>query len=149
MKKSPYLLLLFMPLFFSNCAKDNVETVILEQIKYAIKNVQGATVGTVSFTEDINMTTEILIELTGTSTSKNPAFVRYNTVAQDGPIALTLKVCQCSISHTVVSKLDDGTLISFNGLVKLNGHISIQASPTDNTIIATADIGLNGTPIVE
>ncbi|MCJ7466119.1 MAG: hypothetical protein MUO53_05425 [Maribacter sp.] len=145
MKIRPFILIMLALAMVLGCSKDNVDTVILSEIKYDIIDLHGAVVGTVKFTEDSNMTTEVLIELTGTSTSTHPAFIRYNkaTFTYGSPTALTLKACECSISHTVVSKLDDGTPISFNGLSKLDGHVSIQQSATDATIIAIANIGLN------
>jgi hypothetical protein len=40
--------------------------------------------------------------------------------------------------------LDDGTPIDFDGLLVLDGHVSIKESPTESdAVVATANIGLN------
>jgi hypothetical protein len=146
MKRRPFFLSLFALTMLLGCSKDDVNTVILRSVEYQLSSVDGSGVtGTATFTEDSNKTTEVLIELTGTTTSVHPAFLRYNASAEGGPVALTLKSCECSVGHTVVSKLDDGTPISYDGLLKLDGHIAIHKSPTEmGTIVATANIGANG-----
>jgi hypothetical protein len=146
MKKRPFILTIFALTMLLGCSKDDVNTVILRSVEYQLSSVDGSGVtGKATFTEDSNRTTEILIELTGTSTKIHPAYLHYNTAAEGGPIALTLKVCECSVGHTVVSKLDDGTPISYDGLLKLDGHIAIHKSPTEvGTIVAAANVGANG-----
>ena len=140
MKRFPYLLLVL--IIFTNCKKDDVDSVLLQSTVYQLNAVDGSGVtGKATFTEDSNGTTEVLIELTGSTTSDNPAFIRFNSTTEGGTIALTLTSCTCSVSHTVVSKLDGGTSISYDGLLKLDGHISIHDGT--NTIVSVADIGSN------
>ncbi len=145
MKKRPVIITIFALTLLFGCSKDDVNTVILRQVEYQLTSVDGSGVtGKATFTEDANKTTEILIELTGTSTKIHPAYLHYNTAAEGGPKAMTLKVCECSVGHTVVSKLDDGTPITYDGLLKLDGHIGIHKSPSEiGTLVATANIGAN------
>lgn len=145
MKSSPYFFITIAFVMLTACKKDDVNTVILRSTEYQLVPVAGSNVtGTATFTEDSNKATEVLIELTGSSTATHPAYIRFNSGSEGGTIALTLKACECAVSHTVVSKLDDGTTISYDGLLKLDGHISIHESAADmGTIVAVADIGAN------
>ncbi|MFK5974589.1 MAG: hypothetical protein QM485_15085 [Flavobacteriaceae bacterium] len=145
MRSSLYTVVLLAFLIFSSCKKDDVDTVILRSTEYQLSNVGGSGVtGTATFTEDSNGTTEVLIELEGSSTAENPAFIRFNSASEGGSIALTLKSCECSVSHTVVSKLDDGTTISYDGLLKLDGHVSIHGGENNSEIIVSVtNIGAN------
>jgi hypothetical protein len=54
-----------------------------------------------------------------------------------------LEVCECAISETLVTQLDDGTPITFVELMTFDGHLNIYQSPTDGSLIATANIGSN------
>ncbi len=137
---------------FSGCSKDDPEAkpvavneVIVSQKQYQLNpvNASGIT-GTVTFTKDGNNNTTILVELENTNTEEHPAYIRYNSASEGGPKAITLTVCTCSIGTTVVTKLDSGTPIDFEGLLKLDGHVSIQGDGIDpDVIVATADIGIN------
>ena len=145
MKSSPYVVVVLALLIFSGCKKDDVNTVILRSTEYQLSDIDGSGVtGIATFTEDSNGTTEVLIELIGSSTAKNPAFIRFNSASEGGSIALTLTSCECSVSHTVVSKLDDGTTISYDGLLKLDGHVSIHGGENNSEIIVSVtNIGAN------
>ncbi|MBT8315901.1 MAG: hypothetical protein KJP26_15700, partial [Maribacter sp.] len=61
--------------------------------------------------------------------------------AEGGDVAITLNACQCSISDTTITQLDNGNPITYEGLLSLNGHITILDN--SNNIIAVADIGAN------
>ncbi|MGB5781084.1 MAG: hypothetical protein WBM42_04370, partial [Eudoraea sp.] len=67
----------------------------------------------------------------------------FNSAVEGGPIAITLEPCTCAVSTTVVTQLDDGTPIDFDKLLNLDGHVSIQNSPSNDEIIAVVDIGIN------
>ena len=146
MKKSSSLLLIIAcVLILGGCKKDNVDTVILQSKVYQLNAMSGSNItGTATFTEDDQGKTTVLIELDGSNTTEHPAFIRYNNASDGGPVAITLKKCTCSVSETVVSKLDGGASINFDGLLKLDGHITIHESPEDlETIVAFANIGSN------
>ena len=129
----------------SSCKKDNVDTVILQSKVYQlIATTESNITGTATFTEDSNGSTFILIELEGSNTTEHPAFIRFNNAEEGGTVAITLTECTCSVSETLVTKLDGGTSIDFDGLLKLDGHITIHESPEDiDTIVSTVNIGIN------
>jgi len=106
-------------------------------------NGSGIT-GTATLTRDSNDNTTILIQLDNTNTEEHPSYVRFNSAAEGGPIAITLEPCTCAVSTTVVTQLDDGTPIDFAKLLNLDGHVSIQDSPANpDLVVATTDIGIN------
>ncbi|MGB5666069.1 MAG: hypothetical protein WBM53_04415 [Maribacter sp.] len=147
MKNSLNILILTCALIFTNCKKDDVATaVILQSVEYNIYDVAGSGItGKATFTQEDNGSTHVLIELDGATTATNPAFIRYNTAAKGGDVAITLKVCECSISNTTITKFDSGSTITYEGLLNLNGHITIHQNGSDqSTIVAVADIGVNG-----
>ena len=144
LKSFPVLILVLSLILFTNCKKDNLDSVVLQETEYQLitLNSSGVT-GTVTFTENSDGTTYILIELEGSNTSEHPAFIRYNSYSEGGSNAITLKDCTCQVSETVVNRLDGGTTINYDGLLKFNGHVAILASKTDDTVVAVADIGTN------
>jgi len=143
MKSSLSILALVFTLFFTSCNKDDAaKAVILQSVEYQIYDVSGSNVtGTATFTQEDNGSTHVLIELNGSDTSTNPAFIHFNSAAKGGEIAITLSVCTCSISDTTITKLDNGNSITYEGLLDLNGHITILDG--NGNIIAVADIGAN------
>ena len=150
MKNAPYFLMLFAIVLFTSCSgDDNIEPtgineIIVDQQAYNLTAVNGSgIIGTVTFTRDSNENTTILIELTNTNTEEHPAYVRFNNAAEGGPIAVTLEPCTCAVSTTVVTQLDDGTPIDFNKLLNMDGHVTIENSPSNDELIAVVDIGIN------
>lgn len=144
MKCFPILFFTIVLLSLNGCKKDDVDNVVLQETSYPLisLNASGVT-GTATFTENSDGTTYILIELVGSNTSEHPAYIRYNNYVEGGANAITLKDCTCLVSETVVTKLDGGTNINYDGLLKFNGHVAILASKTDDTVVAVADIGTN------
>lgn len=145
MKSSLSILILSCFLILTGCKKDDVTAVILQSVDYPIYDVSNSNIsGTATFTQEDNGSTHVLIELDGGFTSENPAYIRFNSAAEGGDIAITLKACECSISNTTITTLDNGTPITYEGLVLLNGHITIHANTSNQSIIAAvADIGSN------
>jgi hypothetical protein len=145
MKSSPFFLTALALIIITGCKKDDVSTVILQTTEYRLNASNGSSItGTATFTEDSDGKTEVLIELDdGSSTAVHPAYIRFNTSEEGGAVALTLEACECAVSRTTVSKLDVGTSISYEGLLKLDGHISIHESPDDYTVISAVNIGTN------
>ena len=142
-KSSLAVLALLCVMVFTGCKKDNVEkAVILQSLEYPIYDVSGSGVsGTATFTQEDNGSTHVLIELDGANTSTNPAYIRFNSADEGGDIAITLTVCECSISNTTITQLNNGNNITYEGLVALNGHITIE--DLNGNIVAVADIGAN------
>ncbi len=146
MKNSPLSFMLVLVMFItSSCKKENAEEiVILQQTEYIITPFNGSNIrGTATFTEDSNGSTFILIELTGSNTAEHPAFIRFDAARDNGENAITLEVCTCQISKTLVTKLDNGNIIDYDDLVRFNGHIAILENKTDDTVVAVANIGRN------
>lgn len=142
LKNSLSVLTLVCILVFTSCNKDDPKTVILQQISYTISQVANSGVsGTATFTQEDNLSTHVLIELINSNTTTNPAFINFNSAAEGGDIALTLNACECSISNTTITTLDNGGSITYEGLINLNGHISILDE--NGNIVAVADIGSN------
>ncbi|PIF01443.1 MAG: hypothetical protein CR994_02520 [Maribacter sp.] len=141
----PSALVVLFVMVLTSCKKDDVEkAVILQSVEYRIYDVSGSGVsGTATFTQEDNGSTHVLIELKNTNTAKNPAYIRFNSAAESGAIAITLHACECSISNTTITKLDNGSPITYEGLVVLDGHITIHG--VNNEIVAVADIGSNST----
>ncbi len=143
---SPLLIILVCIFVFTGCSKDDAaKAVILQSIEYPIYDISNSNIsGKATFTQEDNGSTHVLIELEGSFTSENPAFIRFNSAAEGGSVAITLKACECAISNTTITKLDNGSPITYEGLIQLNGHISIHtgAGP-QSPIAAVADIGSN------
>ena len=143
MKSSLTFLTLVCALIFASCNKDNVEeAIILQSVDYPIFDVSGSNIsGTATFTQEDNGSTHVLIELEGASTSTNPAYIHFNNAADGGDVAITLVACTCSISNTTVTNFDSGNPITYEGLINLDGHITIR--DVNNNIVSVADIGSN------
>ncbi len=143
MKSSLPFLTLVCALIFASCNKDNVEeAVILQSVEYPIFDVSGSNIsGTATFTQEDNGSTHILIKLEGASTSTNPAYIHFNNAADGGDVAITLVACECSISNTTVTHFDSGNPITYEGLINLDGHVTIRDE--NNNIVSVADIGSN------
>jgi len=146
MKKFFTLLILGIILIFTSCNKDDVKkAVILQSVEYVIYDISNSNIsGKATFTQEDNGSTHVLIELEGAFTSENPAYIRFNSAAEGGLIAITLKACECAISNTTITQLDNGSPITYEGLIKLNGHITIHSGVGPQApIAAVADIGSN------
>ena len=129
-----------------SCNDDDVtEAVILQSVEYPIYDISGSNIsGTATFTQEDNGSTHVLIELVGAYTSENPAYIRYNSAAEGGTVAITLMTCECAISNTSITQLNNGSSISYDGLTHLDGHITIHNGQGSTApIVAVADIGAN------
>lgn len=142
MKSSLSVLALALTLIITSCKKDDAaEAVILQSVEYNIYDVASSGItGKATFTQEDNGSTHVLIELNGADTSTNPAYIRFNSAAVGGDIAITLEACTCSVSNTTITKLDNGSPITYEGLLSLNGHVTILDG---DDIVAVADIGSN------
>ncbi len=115
-----------------------------ERVDYNLLSANNSGVtGTASFIPNDDGTTTIYIELFGDTDELHPVTINYGDVESGGAIAITLEVCECAISETVVTQLDNGTPVTFVELMTFDGHLNIYQSPTDGTLIAVANIGSN------
>jgi hypothetical protein len=81
--------------------------------------------------------------LIGDTNELHPVTINFGDIESGGTIAITLETCECAISETEVTQLDNGTPITFVELMTFDGHMNIYQSPTDGTLIAAANIGSN------
>jgi hypothetical protein len=103
--------------------------------------------GTVTFVELDNNSTRVEIQLSGLSAgATHPAHIHFNSGAEGGGIAVSLESVPGSSgqSETIVSMLDDGTMITYNEFINFDGHVNVHLSASDlSTLIAQGDIGVN------
>jgi hypothetical protein len=103
--------------------------------------------GTAEFVENDDNTVTINLQLSGTSTGgMHPAHIHFNTAAEGGDIALSLGMVDGStgMASVTVDALDDGTPISYSGLLNFDGYINVHNSMQDlGTLLAQGDIGQN------
>ncbi len=145
--KSPLsILFLVLTINFTGCTKDDAaKAVILQSVEYSIYDITNYGItGKVTFTQEDNGSTHVLIELEGAFTIENPAYIRFNSAAEGGSVAITLTACECAISNTTITQLDNGNPITYEGLLNLNGHVTIHNGiGAQAPIVAVADIGSN------
>lgn len=101
--------------------------------------------GTIKFSELNDNTTKIEISLTGAS-GNHPAHIHNNSGAEGGGIAVSLENIDGASgkSETIVEKLDDGTMVSYDDLINFDGHVNVHLSESElSTLIAQGDIGPN------
>ena len=99
--------------------------------------------GTVSFIPRDDGGTTVYIELTGTDQELHPASINFGDTESGGTVAITLESCTCRISTTAVTQFDNGVPVDFVELMGFDGHLNIYRSPSDNSIVAHANIGSN------
>jgi hypothetical protein len=102
--------------------------------------------GTATLTELEDGSTQLIIDLNGTSSGTHPAHIHMNTAAEGGDIAISLTAVDGStgMSETIIETLDNGTAISYDQLLDYNGYINVHLSSSDlATLIAQGDIGQN------
>jgi len=119
-----------------------------ESKTYVLNSVSNPDIsGTVKFAERSDNTTVVTIELEGTASGDtHVAHIHENSAAETGGIIIDLNSINGSTgkSETVVKELNDGTAITYNELLMLNGYTNVHLSETDlATLIAQGDIGEN------
>lgn len=145
MKNITIIIVFFTFLLTSSCSKDDSPT--RETITYTLHAVANPDIqGTVKFSENEDGTTTVVLAINGSSTDIHPAYIYNGKEEGTGSIAITLLPidCACESSTTLVSKLDNGTGITFKGLKALNAHVKIHQSSSEmGTVIAQGNIGAN------
>jgi len=116
----------------------------VERVDYILESFDNSGVtGTAAFIPNEDGSTTIYIQLENASQGIHPATLNFGSKDNGGSIAITLTECECAISETVVTQLDNGTAITFVELMSFDGHLNIYESPTDGSIIAQSNIGSN------
>jgi hypothetical protein len=114
---------------------------------YTLSSVNESGIsGTVTFTKRVNDSTLVTVDLDGASaTGEYPVYIYDNNIVTTGPIAIDLNTVNgaTGVSYTHVSKLKNGTAITYQQLTGFNGHVGVNTSPLDAAFIAQANIGSN------
>ena len=112
-----------------------------------LENGGSGVSGSVVFTKRRNDETLITITLAGTPESgTHPAHIHQNPAADGGPIILDLNAVNgdTGMSKTQVTVLNDGTPVTYDDLLDLNGHINVHLSNENlATVVARGNIGVN------
>ena len=141
-------LLVIAILFSSSCKDDDEVEPILEERVYAMQPVSDPDIsGTIVFSKQNETTTLVTITLVGTTAGDmHPAHIHGNSAEMGGPIVIDLNSVDGATgqSETLVSQLDNGTPITYEGLLAFDGHANVHLSPTQMaTLIAQGNIGAN------
>lgn len=144
MKSFKFLFSLLTLVVFISCSNEE-GSIDLGSKVYQLQAVSDpGLLGKVIISENSDSSSTVSVELYGTSTEVHPTFIYYNSLAEGGPVAITLDPCGCVKSKTVVTSLDNGKAISFDELVKFNGHLKVHRSDIFmETILLQGDIGSN------
>ena len=153
LRKNLLSLLIMIPLIFVSCSSDddgyvNPPSTELNSKIYNL-DAEGnfGVSGTAKFIENSDATLSIELDLQNTPTGGiHPAHIHINTAAEGGGIALTLEAVNGDTgkSKTTFTNLDDGTAITYQGLLDFNGYINVHLSATElSTLVAQGDIGQN------
>ena len=134
---------------FIGCSKDDSMpqlTGMTKQFTLVSKSNPGVS-GTVTFAKRDDNATLITVQLMGTSAgASHPAHIHANTAAETGGIVLDLTSIAGASgkSETVVKTLKDGSSVTYEQLITLNGYVNVHLSSSDlATLIAQGDIGQN------
>ena len=133
---------------FAGCGSDDDEQPQEMKTTYAMGPVSNPGVsGTITFTKVDAASTLITIELDGTASGDiHPTHIHANSASEGGPIVIDLNSVDgaTGISETTVTQLDNGTAITYEGLLTFNGHTNVHLSSTMmSTLIAQGNIGSN------
>jgi hypothetical protein len=143
--------LIIIPFIFTSCSNDdeviNPVTELNSKI-YTLETVGAFGVsGTAKFIENSDATLSIELDLQNTpANGMHPAHVHFNTAAESGGIALSLDAVSGDTgkSTTTFTMLNDGTSISYQGLLDFDGYINVHLSTQElSTLVAQGDIGQN------
>ena len=148
MKKQIYLILTMIAFVISGCSKDDGNDTPNTSVKvFKLNPVSNSDItGKVTFTKNADGSTTVLLEINGSSVDVHPAYIYLGSTANPGEATITLEVidCDCESSTTIVTALDDGTPITYEQLLKYNGHISIHQNADHlEVILAQGNIGAN------
>jgi carbon monoxide dehydrogenase subunit G len=99
--------------------------------------------GTATFAKRVNGETLVTVSLTGTADGESyPSHIHNNSAVETGGVAIGLNNVDGTTgeARTNVSQLDDGTAITYDGLLNFDGYLNVHSG---STLIAQGDIGAN------
>jgi hypothetical protein len=101
--------------------------------------------GKATFEKRKNGTALVTVALTGTTAGdSHPSHIHANSAAQGGGIVIDLANINgtTGLSRTSVTKLNNGTAITYDELLNFNGYLNVHLSSANlGTLIAQGDIG--------
>lgn len=150
LKKSLVVLVMLVPFIFSSCNNDDdapAPTVLNSKVyDLGAVGTSGVT-GTATVIEKSDATLSIELDLKNTvAGGLHPAHIHLNTAAEGGDIALTLKPVDGTTGKSVTTfkALDNGSPITYQGLLDFDGYINVHLSADKlTTLVAQGDIGQN------
>ncbi|MCG2461297.1 hypothetical protein K8352_11105 [Flavobacteriaceae bacterium F89] len=152
MKKFPLLYLFMLSVVLAACSSDSaepdpVDPALPSSVTYQLNSVAKPEVsGKVTFKKIDDGTTEVTLQLNGSSTDVHIGHIHIGNALGGGAVAITLLPieCDCENSITLVTKLDNGTAISYKELYNFDGYVDIHQSEDEmEVIIALGNIGKN------
>ena len=153
MKNLKYLLFIILAVIFtSGCNDDDdVTPAPVPTGNTKVYNLQEMAVagisGTAELIENDDNSITVELDLNGTPDGgMHPAHIHFNSAAESGGIAITLGTVDGTTGESTItfSSLDDGTPITYDGLLNFDGYINVHLSADDlGTIVAQGDIGEN------
>jgi hypothetical protein len=102
--------------------------------------------GVATITERKNGSSMISVAMSGTTAGVNHAnHIHTNSALDGGAIVISFNNISGNdgVSRTNISKMDDGTSITYEELLDFNGHIVVHPGTGQFNILATGDIGQN------
>jgi hypothetical protein len=110
------------------------------------RDVEGIS-GNITFFERVNGNMLAVIELDGTpENGSHPAHIHANTAAEGGPIVVSFTPVDGTTgrSETTIRSFDDGTPLTYEGLLDYDGYVNVHLSQEElTTIVAQGNIGAN------
>ncbi len=149
-------LVIMVPFIFMSCSDNDDDTSVIvdpspTEINSKIYNLGSVgtlgITGTATFIESSDATLSVELELQNTPAGgSHPAHIHLNTAAEGGGIALSLEAVDGTTgkSTTTFTTLDNGSAITYEGLLNFNGYINVHLSAEDlATLVVQGDIGQN------
>lgn len=136
-------------MLITSCSNDDDNSVAPETSKtFKLASVANPEIkGNAKFIKNADNSTTIELQLEGTPKGgMHPAHIHFNTAAEKGDIALDLEAVNgnTGFSTITISKLNDGSKITYEDLLKFDGYINVHVSAADlGTLVAQGDIGQN------
>jgi small nuclear ribonucleoprotein (snRNP)-like protein len=154
--KKLLLSLLIAPILLAGCSSDGAygsqepegPTQVNSKL-YTLGSVSNPSIsGTAKFIENSDATLIIELDLQNTSAGNtHPAHLHMNSAAESGDIVLDLVAVDGASgkSTTTFTALNDGTRITYQGLLGFDGYINVHLGTGNqlSTLIAQGDIGQN------
>src|SRR5690606_30236077 len=140
--------IMVMMMGFTACEDDEDPEPQEMKTTYALGPVSNPDIsGKVTFTKLDATSTLVTIELTGTiAGNTHPAHIHLNSASEGGSIAIGFNPVDGATgrSETTVTVLNNGTPITYEGLLAFDGYVNVHLSPTElSTLIAQGNIGSN------